>query len=210
MRYLSRGSFVWCMCWIPHSRTRQFGSRIRPKLKQNRVGNKSDFGTTLPGPASARNMKCSGRSSGPLGRRKKIPPRGRQTRGRMMMMAVHGQSMPYGRTNALRGHLPPSRRCLLGQVIQTLGVPPHPNVMGPWVVPAALGWNQVGLVPIGWSFLHLCLPFRQRQLTFEATREGAEATRVPSRVRLADLGLSCFSYFSFQNFTKSCKIHISC
>jgi hypothetical protein len=38
-------------------------------------------------------VKCSGRSNGPLGRRKKSPSRRRQIRGRMMMMAmmaVHG------------------------------------------------------------------------------------------------------------------------
>jgi hypothetical protein len=67
----------------------------------------------------------------------------------MAMMAVHGQSALEDRTNALRSHLPPPRRCLLGLVIQTLGVPPHPDVVGPRAVPAALGWNQVGLVPVG-------------------------------------------------------------
>jgi hypothetical protein len=51
-----------------------------------------------------RNVKCGGRSNGPLGRRKKSPPRRKQTRERMMMMmAVHGQSVLEDRTNALRG-----------------------------------------------------------------------------------------------------------
>jgi hypothetical protein len=65
-----------------------------------------------------------------------------------MMMAVHGQSMLEDRTNTLRGHLPPPRRCLMGLMIQTLGVPPHPNVVGPLAVLASLGQNQVGLVPV--------------------------------------------------------------
>jgi hypothetical protein len=37
----------------------------------------------------------------------------------------------------------------MGPMIYTLGVPPHPDIVGPRVVPAALGQNQVGLVPVG-------------------------------------------------------------
>jgi hypothetical protein len=50
-----------------------------------------------------RNVKCGGRSNGPLGRRKKSPPMRKQTGERMMMMAVRGQSVLEDRTNALRG-----------------------------------------------------------------------------------------------------------
>jgi hypothetical protein len=66
----------------------------------------------------------------------------------MTMMAVHRQSTSEDRTSALRIHLPPPKRCLMGLVIRTLGVPPHPDVMGPRAILAALGWNQVGLVPV--------------------------------------------------------------
>jgi hypothetical protein len=37
----------------------------------------------------------------------------------------------------------------MGPVIQTFRVPPHPDIMGPRAVSTALGWNQVGLVPVG-------------------------------------------------------------
>jgi hypothetical protein len=67
----------------------------------------------------------------------------------MVMMAVHGQSVPEDKTNVLRGHLPSPRWCLVGLVIWTLGVPPHLDVVGPRAIPAAPGQNQVGLVPIG-------------------------------------------------------------
>jgi hypothetical protein len=82
----------------------------------------------------------------------------------MAMMAVHEQSMPKDRTNMLRGHLPPPRRCPMGPMIWTFGVPPHPDVVGPRAVSAALGQNQVGLVLVGRSFLRLCFPFHQRPL----------------------------------------------
>jgi hypothetical protein len=120
------------VCWIPYSQTRRFGSRIEPELKQNGVANKSDFWTTLLGLASTRNVKCDRRSNRPLGRRKKSPPRRRQTRRMMMMamMAVHEQSMPKDMTNMLRGHLPPPRRCPMGSVIWTFGVPP---ILTSWV-----------------------------------------------------------------------------
>jgi hypothetical protein len=49
----------------------------------------------------------------------------------MAMMAVHGQSVPEDRTNALRGRLPLPKWCLMGPVVRTLGVPPHPNIVGP-------------------------------------------------------------------------------
>jgi hypothetical protein len=67
----------------------------------------------------------------------------------MAMMAVHEQSVPEDRTNVLRGHLPPPRRCPMGPMIRTLGVPPHPDVVGRRAVSATIWQNQVGLVPVG-------------------------------------------------------------
>jgi hypothetical protein len=87
-------------------------------------------------------VKCGGRSNEPLGRRKKRSQR-RQTGRRMMMtmMAVHRQFALEVRTIVLRSHLPPPKRCLLGPVIQTLGVLPHHDVMGPeWFQPL---WGRI-------------------------------------------------------------------
>jgi hypothetical protein len=66
----------------------------------------------------------------------------------MAMMAVHEQSMPKDRTNMLMGHLPPPRRCPMGPVIWTFGVPPHPDIVGPRAVSAALGRNEEAWSPL--------------------------------------------------------------
>jgi hypothetical protein len=49
----------------------------------------------------------------------------------------------------LTGHLPPPQAVPLGSGDSDLGVPPHPDVVGPRAASAALGRNQVGLVPVG-------------------------------------------------------------